>query len=145
MIGVPVLRVAAAVVVLGALLTGCGDADPPGAAPSPTGTASSTPGPTPSPTSTSTLPPGVDQLVSVVVRDGEVVGGAHRVRVHRGSVVRLVVSSDVADEVHLHTYDKKAHVDAGGRAVLTFTASIPGVITAELESRHLTLVRFQVQ
>ena len=142
----PALRPLGLVLAL-ALLSACGDDDPTFATPTATApaTVSSTPTATAPASPTSTLPPGVDQLVSVTVRDGKVVGGAKRVRVKKGDVVRLVVSSDVADEVHLHTYDKMVDVAAGGRAVLTFTASIPGVIEAELESRHLTLVRFQVQ
>ena len=130
------------------LLSSCSDSDPSTVAtPTPTVTAlaSATPSATPSAAPTSTLPAGVDQLVAVTVKGGKVVGGAKRVRVKKGNVVRLVVTSDVADEVHLHTYDKSVDVAAGGRAALTFTASIPGVIEAELESRQLTLVRFQVQ
>ncbi|HUR13589.1 MAG TPA: hypothetical protein VM097_03745 [Mycobacteriales bacterium] len=139
----PVLRAAAAALVL-TLVSGCAEGDPsPVQTPTPFASAPASATPTTAPTST--LPAGVDQLVSVEVRDGEIVGGARRVRVRTGSVVRLVVTSDVADEIHLHTYDKTVDVEAGGRSVLTFTASIPGVITAELESRHLTLVRFQVQ
>lgn len=133
-----------ALVAAAAVLSACGDGDPSTIeTPSPTGTPSASA--TLSPAPSSTLPPGVDQLVSVTVRGGEVVGGAQRVRVRTGDVVRLVVTSDVADEVHLHTYDKKVDVAAGGTAALTFTASIPGVIAAELESAHLTLVRFQVR
>ena len=143
----PALRLAGLVVAL-VLVGGCADDDPavvgtPSA--SAAASVSATPSTSASSAATSTLPPGVDQLVTVTVRDGKVVGGVDRVRVRKGSVVRLVVRSDVSDEVHLHTYDKSVDVKAGGQASLTFTASIPGVITAELESRGLTLVRFQVQ
>lgn len=127
-----------------ALLSGCGDPSTVEGRVS-TPTSSVSPSAATSAAPTSTLPAGVDQVVTVTVRDGKVVGGARRVHVERRSVVRLVVSSDVADQVHLHTYDKKVDVKAGGTATLTFTASIPGVFTVELESRHLTLVRLQVQ
>lgn len=137
----PVPRLAV-LVLAAAMLSGCADGDPSTIeTPSPTTTAT-TQSP---PAATSTLPPGVDHLVRVTVQGGQVVGGAQRVRIPTGDVVRLEVMSDAADEVHLHTYDKTVDVAAGGRAVLTFTASIPGVITAELEGAQLTLVRFQVQ
>lgn len=130
------------------LLSGCSVGDPSTietTAPSPS-TATTTPvNPSTAPTPVSTLPAGVDQLIRVTVRRGDVVGGAQRVRVNKGSVVRLVVTSDVADDVHLHTYDKKVVVAAGGTATLTFTASIPGIIKVELEHAELTLVRFQIQ
>lgn len=138
----PVLRLAA-LALAAVLLSGCSDGDPSTIetpSPRPTATQGS-----PSAAPTSTLPAGVDHLVRVTVRAGQVVGGAQRVRIPTGDVVRLVVASDVADEVHLHTYDQKVEVAAGGSATLTFTASIPGVITAELEGAQLTLVRFQVQ
>lgn len=138
------LRLAGVVLMVG-VLTACADGDP---------STIETPEPTPtqaSPTSpastsaapTSTLPPGVDHLVRVSVRDGKVAGGAQRVKVGRGDVVRLVVTSDVADEVHLHGYDKTVDVAAGGTATLTFTAAIPGTVEVELEDAGLTLVRFQ--
>ena len=134
----------AAVVLTTALLAvGCsGEDDPTVPVPSssatgPAASTAATPGPT--------RPAGVDLVVEVEVRDGAVVGGARRVKVARGSVVELVVRSDVADEVHLHTYDKKVDVPAGGEAGLRFTASITGVIECELENAGLTLLRFQVQ
>lgn len=135
----------AVLVLVGALLlAGCADGDPstvevPNATPT-----ASTPVSVPA-SPTSTLPAGVDQVVRITVRDGRVVGGAQRVKVRLGDVVRLVVTSDVADEVHLHTYDERADVAAGGTATVTFTASIPGVVEAELEEHGLTLVRLQVQ
>lgn len=125
------------------LAAGCGSDDEPTVrTPSPT---ASTAGTTAAPTPTSTLPGGVDLVVRVEVRGGAVVGGAKRVKVAKGSVVQLVVTSDVADEVHLHTYDKKVDVPAGGEAGIRFTATITGVIVCELEDAHLTLLRFQVQ
>lgn len=144
----PLLRLPALLLSAG-LLVGCSGSDPstietPTLTPSAsTPAAMATPSATPS--VTPTLPPGVDRLVRVVVRNGRVVGDAQRVRVRLGSVVRLLITSDVADEVHLHTYDKTVDVAAGATASLTFTASIPGVIEVELEDAGLTLLRLQVQ
>ncbi len=59
--------------------------------------------------------------------------------------MQLVVTSDVADEVHLHGYDKSVDVTAGGTATLTVLAKIPGVFEVELESRKLVLTQLQVQ
>lgn len=143
----------AAVPVLALLLGACSSGGTPQGAATPSPSLSASPSSSPSPsvpassaaTPTSTLPSGVDQLVRVAVRNGAVVGGAQRVRVRLGDVVRLVVTSDVADEVHLHSYDKSVAVTAGGTATLTFKATIPGVIMAELEKAELTLIRFQIQ
>ncbi|WP_051343082.1 hypothetical protein [Pseudonocardia spinosispora] len=89
--------------------------------------------------------PAGTQRVEVHYSAGEVQGGVQRVRVQRGGVVELVVSSDVADEVHLHTYDRKVDVPAGGSATLNFTADQSGVFEAELESRGVQLVQFEVR
>ena len=136
------LALAAAVVAL----AGCGtDPEPSGeptadpTTPSTSASASSTPSPR------STLPAGVDLLVRITVRDGEVTTADPRVKVEQGSVVQLRVDSDVADEVHLHGYDKSVDVEPGHIARLTFTASAPGVFEVELESRELRLVQLQVQ
>jgi hypothetical protein len=109
----------------------------------PAGTGSS---PASSPTAPkSTLPPGVDQLVAVTVKDGKVTGDTGRVDVEQGSKVQIRVTSDVSDEVHLHGYDKSVDVKAGHTARLTFTANIPGVFEVELESRAKRLTQLQVQ
>jgi hypothetical protein len=67
------------------------------------------------------------------------------VPVKKGSTVTLQVTSDVADEVHLHGYDKHVDVEKGGTARLTFTANLTGVFEVELESRGLRLAQLQVQ
>ena len=138
------------------LVTGCGT-DPDdaglGATTSPTPTVSPTATPsatvvptaTATPAATSTLPPGVDQVISLTVRNGKVTGAARLVSVKKGSVVRLVVTSDVTDEIHLHTYDKSVAVAAGRSAALTFRASIAGTFEVELEKRGLRLTRLRVQ
>jgi hypothetical protein len=65
--------------------------------------------------------------VEINYRGGEVQRSDRRVEVYLGQPVRLVVSSNVADEVHVHGYDKTADVPAGGTAVIEFPATIPGV------------------
>jgi plastocyanin len=143
------VRKLVAVVLLSVVIAaaGCGK-DPstgsPDSPPTPTGTTASASATT-SATPRSTLPPGVDQLVRITVRDGEVSGVPSRVKVAAGSTVQLRVDSDVADEVHLHGYDKSVDVEPGRTARLTFTASISGLFEVELESRGLRLTQLQVQ
>jgi hypothetical protein len=59
--------------------------------------------------------------------------------------VVLVVTSDVADEIHLHGYDKSRDVAAGGTIRLPFRATIPGRFEAELESRGVQIAEITVQ
>ncbi len=89
--------------------------------------------------------PAADQVVEVEVRDGEPVGGVRRVEVELGASVVVRVTSDVADEVHVHGYDRFAEVEAGGTAELVFEAEIPGIFEVELEGRGLEILELEVR
>jgi hypothetical protein len=56
-----------------------------------------------------------------------------------GSRVRIAVTADVADEVHVHGYDKKQDTVPGCPTAIDFTANIPGTVEVELESKGLHL------
>jgi heme/copper-type cytochrome/quinol oxidase subunit 2 len=83
--------------------------------------------------------------ISVTVRKGKVIPRTRRVKVPEGSTVRLVVTSDVADEVHVHGYDLKKDIEAGQPGVIEFTADQSGVFEVELEHKALQLTQLQVQ
>jgi hypothetical protein len=83
--------------------------------------------------------------VRIVVRGGEPVGGVRNVTVSKGRDVVLIVSSDVADEVHLHGYNLKRDVAPGAPARLPFRATINGTVEVELEQRGLPLARITTQ
>ena len=83
--------------------------------------------------------------MSIVVQNGAPKGGIVRASVNKDDHVVLVVKSDVADEIHLHGYDKKTDVEAGGTARLPFVANIPGRFEVELESRGVQIADLTVQ
>lgn len=123
--------VAAAAVAVGAL-GGCGHG---------AGTASGTdsPGAAAKPPAASTV-----RTISLKVRAGKVSGDTGRITVPVGTPIVLSVSSDVADEIHVHGYDRKANVPAGATAAVVFTANNPGVFEVELENSKLQLMQLQV-
>jgi hypothetical protein len=84
-------------------------------------------------------------VVAVTVSDGEVQTASQRVDVALGSPVRVEVSADTADEVHVHGYDVTAPVAPDAPAVVEFPADIPGVFEVELEGAGLALVELRVQ
>ena len=82
-----------------------------------------------------TTPPEPDvQRFRARIEGGSVVGGIQRWQVAQGEDVRIVVRSDVDDEIHLHGYDLEKSVGPGRPAVFAFAATIAGRF--ELESHE---------
>ena len=84
-------------------------------------------------------------VLAVTVRGGSVVEGASRQRAPLNQPVTIRVTSDVADEVHVHGYDKKFDVSPGRTGEVTFVANIPGVFEVEFERSHLLLCTLEVR
>jgi ABC-type Fe3+-hydroxamate transport system substrate-binding protein len=84
-------------------------------------------------------------VVRITVVNGAPKGGIVRQTVKQGDQVVLVVKSDVADEIHLHGYDKSREVEAGGTVRLPFKATIPGRFEVELESREVQIADISVE
>ncbi|MBA2384839.1 MAG: hypothetical protein H0V68_09300 [Actinobacteria bacterium] len=55
------------------------------------------------------------------------------------------MTSDVADEVHVHGYDVHADVARGQPATIEFTADVPGRFEIELEERGLQIAELEVR
>ena len=83
-------------------------------------------------------------VVRVTVKNGVPSGGIVRQSVNAGDSVVIVVHSDVSDEIHVHGYDIKKDVTAGGTARIPFTADTPGRFEIELESRGTQIAELTV-
>jgi hypothetical protein len=83
--------------------------------------------------------------VSVVVTGGDITPAPKTYDVALGDEVSIKVTSDVAEEVHLHGYDKMVELEPGVAGEVTFTADIPGVFEAELEDAGLKLFELKVE
>jgi hypothetical protein len=64
--------------------------------------------------------------------------------VELGETVTLVITSDAADELHVHGYDLTAAVAADRPTTLTFTVDTPGVFEVELHDAGTALLSLQV-
>ena len=84
------------------------------------------------------------QTVTVDAVDGAPVGGVQRAEVDVGSVVALMVTSDIAEEVHVHGYDILRAVSDGRPAHFAFTAEIPGVFEVEFEGSGRLLLLLEI-
>ena len=81
----------------------------------------------------------------VTVRGGKPVGGVQQLSYRKGDQVRFRVDSDVADEIHVHGYDFKKDVPAGGKISFDFPATISGSFEIELEGRKEQIAALEVQ
>ena len=137
----PALVSVVAVSLAAMVLSGCASASEPGAGgATPTSPASN------GPTGAASVEPTTDAVVvRLRVEDGKVTPVTHRVKVGNGQSVRLVVTADVADEVHVHGYDRHIDVEPGVAAAEEFVADQSGVFEVELEDAEIQLVQLEVR
>jgi hypothetical protein len=136
----PVLATALVVV-----LTGCAGTDSPTTPAASTAAGSSTTSAADPSSAAPSAPASVaGQHIAVQVAGGQVSGDTGRVPVPVGEQVTLTVTSDVADELHLHGYDLTAALAPGTPTELTFDATIPGVFEVELHEAGTVLLSLQI-
>ena len=127
--------------VLAAGMTGCAGT----AAPDAGGSSSSTAGTSGPASAGGTAADPAGQRIEVQVSGGQVSGDTGRVPVTAGEHVTLVITSDAADQVHVHGYDLETELSPGQPAELTFDATIPGVFEVELHEAGTVLLSLQVE
>jgi hypothetical protein len=127
---VAILVAAGAVLVSG--LSGCGH-EQPGTSPAPGAHSAS-----------GSAAPAAVRIINVTVRGGKAGGDTGQITVPLGTPIVMSVSSDVADQIHVRGYDRKANVRAGTTASVTFIANIAGGFEVELENSKLQLLQLQV-
>ena len=76
---------------------------------------------------------------------GQPQGGIARDSVAAGRNVVITVTSDVADEVHVHGYDLSADVAPRAPATIRFTADTPGRFEIELENSGVQIAELEVR
>jgi hypothetical protein len=94
------------------------------------------------PSSSASTPAG--QRIEVQVSGGQVSGDTGRVPVAAGEHLTLVLTSDAADEVHVHGYDLEAELSPGQPTEIAFDATISGVFEVELHEAGTQLLSLQV-
>jgi hypothetical protein len=76
--------------------------------------------------------PAEPPVTRIRIEGGQVVGAPADIKVTKGDTVRIVVSADAHDDIHLHGYDIEKPVEPGQPARFNFKANIEGIF--ELES-----------
>jgi hypothetical protein len=85
-----------------------------------------------------------DEVPTIVVRGGEPVGGVQTLEFSAGEEVRFRVSSDEAEEIHVHGYDIAKDVPAGGTIEFDFPADLEGIYEAELEELGVQIAELRI-
>ena len=94
---------------------------------------------------TVTQTPAAPAVATIRVVGGKPQGGVQRITRSKGERIRLRVVSDTADEIHVHGYDLKQDVTAGGSVTFAFPASIDGRFVVELEGSGTQIAELDVQ
>jgi hypothetical protein len=76
--------------------------------------------------------PAEPPVTRINVKGGVIDGDVKSIEVAKGDTVRIVVTSDVEDEIHLHGYDIEKEAGPGKPARFKFKATLEGAF--ELES-----------
>jgi FtsP/CotA-like multicopper oxidase with cupredoxin domain len=85
------------------------------------------------------------QVTQIRVVNAKPVGGITKIDVKKGERVRFTVTSDTADEVHVHGYDFMKDVEKDGTISFNFPATIAGVFEIELEGRKEQIAQLKVE
>jgi hypothetical protein len=85
------------------------------------------------------------EVPTIVVENGEPVGGIEKLEYNAGEQIRFKVKGDEGEEIHLHGYDLIEDVPQGGGTVeFDFPAEIEGIFEAELEGEGVQILELRV-
>jgi heme/copper-type cytochrome/quinol oxidase subunit 2 len=83
---------------------------------------------------------------TIQVKAGQPVGGIKTITVNKGDQARIQVSSpDTTEEIHLHGYDLKRDLKAGGSVRFAFNAKDDGIYEIELEGSGTQIGKLVVE
>ncbi|MFE4593423.1 hypothetical protein [Streptomyces laurentii] len=103
-------------------------------------------GPAPAPPATPATPsPPSGRTVTITVTGTSVQPPPSRVEVKKGERVTLRVTSDRADTLHVHGYDRELRLSPGTTATLTLTADRTGLFEVETHTSALVLTQLVVR
>jgi hypothetical protein len=86
-----------------------------------------------------------DVRAQIEVADGERAGGQRTVRATQGDRVRIEVTVDAAQELHLHGYDISKEATPDTPAVFAFRADLEGIFELESHAGHEVIASVVVE
>jgi len=84
------------------------------------------------------------RVETIRMKDRAPVGEPQTLEYERGETIRLRFRSDVAEEVHIHGFDRYVDVPAGGTKTERFEASLEGIFEVESHGSGELLAKLQI-
>lgn len=91
-----------------------------------------------------TIPKHQEKVFVLTVKNGVLVSGEKALSVTQGDMVTIKITSDEAEEFHLHGYDESIELEKNKEAKLSFTADKTGRFPYELEYAKIDLGALEV-
>lgn len=83
--------------------------------------------------------------ITVTIAAGQVTPAPDRIEVAKGQTVTITATSDVADMLHVHGYDKAATLYPGQAGTVEFVADTEGLFEVETHAQELQLFQLVVR
>lgn len=81
----------------------------------------------------------------IVIQNKKIVSGPTTIKVNQGEDITIKITSDEAEEFHVHAYDESVELELNKQAMLTFNAKLSGRFPFELEKSKTELGALEVQ
>jgi hypothetical protein len=109
------------------------------------GTADTDTGTATEPAATTEAAPPPPRVETIRMRGRAPVGEPQTLEYESGDTIRLRFRSDVAEEVHIHGYDKYVDVPANGSARTRFKADLEGIFEVESHGSGEILAKLEIR
>lgn len=83
--------------------------------------------------------------VTIQVKNAKPVGGVKNIKIKQGGTLNLTVTSDTADEIHVHATDQHQEVKKGGSVHLVIRPTGTGNSEIELENHKQQLAELTIE
>jgi FtsP/CotA-like multicopper oxidase with cupredoxin domain len=127
-----------------ALASGSGDDEPQPTEPTTTVAPETNASAATAPRETQPPPPPPPRVETIRIRDRAPVGDPPTLEFDSGDTVRLRFRSNVAEEVHIHGFDRYVDVPAGGVKTDRFEADIEGIFEIESHGSGELLAKLRI-
>ena len=84
-------------------------------------------------------------MVTITEKDGAITASSDLVKADTGEKIMLMVTTDAADEIHVHSVpEHEFEIKPGGTQNFTFTVDTPGTIEVESHGLDTTILKLEI-